>query len=402
MTGGVVVDALLVGVLIWYAVSGYRQGLLVSALSLVGFLGGGALAMTVLPEVLRRWDWAQSHTTAARYLLVLVVFVLAALGQTVLVSVARRMRGHIHARPVQALDAALGALATVTAVSVLVWFVAGGMRGLASSSASKAIGESRVLAAIDSVVPPETGNLFAGFRQVLDRGGFPRVFEGLGTEPVIPVDPPSVDLARLPAVTAALDSVVKVTGIAAECRRGQEGSGFVVAPERVLTNAHVVSGLGEVTVQVRGAGPGLRGSVVHFDPARDLAVIAVPRLTAPALQLGAELGRSDDAVIAGFPLDGPLRVDEARVRDRILATGQDIYGHPGVTRQIYSLYARVESGNSGGPLLDTAGRVVGVVFAQSVDDEHTGYALTLEEARAALQAASSAQAPVPTGACISG
>jgi len=329
VTGGVVVDALLVGVLIWYAVSGYRQGLLVSALSLVGFLGGGALAMTVLPEVLRRWDWAQSHTTAARYLLVLVVFVLAALGQTVLVSVARRMRGHIHARPVQALDAALGALATVTAVSVLVWFVAGGMRGLASSSASKAIGESRVLAAIDSVVPPETGNLFAGFRQVLDRGGFPRVFEGLGTEPVIPVDPPSVDLARLPAVTAALDSVVKVTGIAAECRRGQEGSGFVVAPERVLTNAHVVSGLGEVTVQVRGAGPGLRGSVVHFDPARDLAVIAVPRLTAPALQLGAELGRSDDAVIAGFPLDGPLRVDEARECDQGHAAFQVAGRHDG-------------------------------------------------------------------------
>lgn len=399
--GGWLVDAVLVGLLIWYAVSGYRQGLLVSVLSLVGFLGGGALGMAVLPMLLRRSDWAQEHP-AARYLLILLVFILAMLGQALLVAVARRMRRYIHARPVQALDAALGALATITAVSVLVWFVAGGLRGVASSATSKAIGASRVLAAIDAVVPPETGNLFAGFRQVLDQGGFPRVFEGLGAEPVIPVDPPTVDLARVSAVTGALDSVVKVTGVAAECRQGQEGSGFVVAPERVLTNAHVVSGLGEVGVQVRGQGATLRGSVVLFDPKRDLAVIAVPRLTAAALPLGAALGRSDDAVIAGFPLDGPLRIEAARVRDRILATGQDIYGHPGVTRHIYSLYSRVEPGNSGGPLLDTSGRVVGVVFARSVDDDHTGYALTLEEAQSALQAARSAVTPVPTGACVSG
>ncbi len=402
MSGGWLVDAVLVGVLLWYAVSGYRQGLLVSVLSLVGFLGGGALGMAVLPLLLRQWDWAQSHAAAARYLLVAVVFALAVIGQAVLVTVARRMRRHIRARPVQALDSALGAVATVTAVSVLVWFVAGGLRGVTSSATAKAIGESRVLAVIDAVVPAETGNLFAGFRQVLDRGGFPRVFEGLGAEPVIPVDPPSVDLARRPAVIAALDSVVKVTGVAAECRQGQEGSGFVVAPERVLTNAHVVSGLGEVGVQVRGQGPTLRGSVVLFDPARDLAIIAVPRLSAPALALGDPLGRSDDAVIAGFPLDGPLRVDAARVRDRILATGQDIYGQAGVTRHIYSLYSRVESGNSGGPLLDTSGRVVGVVFARSVDDDHTGYALTLEEAAPVLQAAAAARTAVSTGACISG
>ena len=237
---------------------------------------------------------------------------------------------------------------------------------------------------------------------MLDRNGFPRVFDGLSPEPIAPVQPPDDSPSASAAVRSAGASMVKITGVAQACNRGQEGSGWVIAPGRVVTNAHVVAGMETPAVRVRGVGPAYDATVVAFDPQRDLAVLDVPGLEAPALRLGPPLTANDNAVVAGFPLDGPYRLDSARVRRIIDATGSDIYGQPGIDREIYSLYARVEPGNSGGPLLSTAGQVVGIVFAKSLDDDSTGYALTLSEAKPVLDAAASASRPVTTGACSAG
>lgn len=401
MTPGIVLDLVLIAMLGSYALTGFRQGLVVSGLSLVGFLGFGALAMAYLPALMRSWAWAVEHEMQSRILLVVGLFALATIGQGVGGFVGRRLRQQVRARPVVTADAVLGALASIAAVAVLIWFVAGGVRGMTNATLAKAIGESRVLQVIDKAVPPTTGQFFAGFRQMLDRSDFPRVFEGLGKEPIIAVDPPSAGLG--PAqVAASLESVVKVKGVAQACRQGQEGSGWVVAPGRVVTNAHVVSGLTQATVQVKGVGAALPATIVYFDARRDLAVLAVPQLTAAPLPLGGVLERGADAVVAGFPLDGPLTVDPARVRQRLVATGADIYGQPGTQREIYSLYVKVEPGNSGGPLFDAQGKVVGVIFAKSIDDELTGYALTLAETRTALEAASRSQSPVDTGVCLAG
>ena len=402
MNGGIVLDLALVAVLLAYAVSGWRQGLVVSVLSLVGFLGGGAVGMLVLPGLVARFDWAQSRPSLASLVIVAGVFLLAALGQGFLLTLGRRARRHLHSRASRSGDAFFGAVATVTAAGVLVWFVAGGLRGSSTSPLGQAIGSSRVLQVIDAVVPPQTGRLFAGFRQMLDRGGFPRVFDGLSREAIAPVDPPTASVTALPAIATAVESVVKITGIAQACRQGQEGSGWVVSPGRVVTNAHVVAGVSEVGVQTPGSRSVLRGAVVAFDPARDLAVIDVPELTARALPLGAEVSRGQEGVVAGYPLDGPLRLDAARVRETLYATGQDIYGQPGVTRHIIALNTHVDSGNSGGPLLSTTGEVIGIVFAKSLDDDSTGYALTLSEASPVLQSAVAARAPVSTGACTVG
>jgi len=203
-------------------------------------------------------------------------------------------------------------------------------------------------------------------------------------------------------VARAATSIVKITGVASSCNRDQEGSGWVVAPERVVTNAHVVAGTSTESVRIDGVGRSYDARVVVFDPRRDLAVLSVPGLPAPVSRLGANLQRAAGAVVAGFPLDGPYRLDTARVRDVLTATGADIYGNPGVVRQVYSLYARVQPGNSGGPLLSPSGAVVGIVFARSLDDDKTGYALTLDEARPVLEAASSSGSPVSTGGCVAG
>ena len=400
--GLTVLDYLLIVLFISYAVTGYRQGLLVSVLSLAGFLGGGALAMWLVPLAITQWAQLGSTPLIRTVVLIAGVLILASIGQAVAVALGGRVRSTLRVRPAQVFDSVLGAIAVVLSAAVLVWFIAGALRGGAPAPIARAIGESRVLRTIDAVVPPQTSRLFAGFRDVLDREGFPRVFDGLQAERITPVAPPDPAAAETAGVRDAAASIVKITGIADSCNRGQEGSGWVVARDRVVTNAHVVAGMHTATLRIHGTGRSYTGRVVIFDPKRDLAVIDVPGLPADPLREGPDLARGDTGVVAGFPLDGPYRLDAARVRDVVDARGSDIYGQPGASREVYSLYATVQPGNSGGPLLAPDGRVVGVIFAKSLDDPSTGYALTANEVQPVLQAAASASTPVSTGSCVSG
>jgi S1-C subfamily serine protease len=229
------------------------------------------------------------------------------------------------------------------------------------------------------------------------------VFAGVAPEQILPVPSPDRNAISAEVVGRAERSIVKIMGDAEQCGRGQEGSGVVVGPQRVATNAHVVAGVSAPTVQVGGVGPKLSARVVLFDPERDLAVLAVPELTAPALPLAAgDLGHGDDAVVAGFPHNGPLLATAARVRAVLQATGEDIYGKAGVQRGVYSLYAKVEPGNSGGPLISGDGKLAGIVFAKSLDDSATGYALTISEVKGDIGAGVAADRGVPSGGCTSG
>jgi S1-C subfamily serine protease len=395
-------DIVLALVLVGYAVIGYRHGFVVSVMSLIGFLAGGALGMWLLPMVLRHWDAVDNNVVSRTVVLILGVFVFAALGQSLAVALGSRMRSSLHERPERIADSVLGAVATAVAVSVLIWFLAGAVRGGAQTPLTQAIGSSRIVSTIDRFVPPQTARLFAGFQSILDREGFPRVFEGVRAEPIAPIAPPDNQLRYGRGVSRAGESIVKITGVASSCNREQEGSGWVVAPERVVTNAHVVAGTGTEHVRIQGTGRTYDAQVVVFDPRRDLAVLSVPGLAAPASTQGPSLKRAGGAVVAGFPLNGPYRLDAARVRDVITATGSDIYGTPGAVREVYSLYARIQPGNSGGPLLSPAGAVVGIVFARSLDDDRTGYALTLDEARPVLDAATTSFSTVSTGDCVAG
>jgi S1-C subfamily serine protease len=397
-----VIDLLLAVVLVAYGISGFRQGLLVSVMSLMGFLGGGALGMWLLPRVLSRWLTLGETDLRRIVVLVVGVIVLASLGQAVFVAVGTRIRRRVTARPARWADALLGVVASIVAVCLLVWVIAGALRGGPSPSLSRAIGQSRIVAAIDEVVPASSGRVFTGFRNLLDAEGFPRVFEGFGAERIRPVAPPDPKALDTPGVRAAAASIVKITGDARACNRSQEGTGWVLARERVVTNAHVVAAVRDPQVRIGGEGRRYAARVVVFDPVRDLAVLAVPGLPAPPLRLGQDLDRGDAAVVAGFPLDGPYRLDSARVREVVTARGEDIYGRRPSIRQVYSLFATVQPGNSGGPLLSASGEVVGVIFAKSLDDDSTGYALTLSESEPVLRKGRTADAPVAVGACAAG
>ena len=395
-----VVDLVLAVVLLGYAVSGFRQGVVVSVLSLVGFVGGGALAMWGLPELFARQVLPDTGDVRRALVIVAGVLIAATIGQAIGVSLGGRARDRVRERRARLLDSVLGAVASVVAVSVLVWLVAGALRTGPSAVLSRSIAGSQIVQAIDRVAPQDTGRVFAGFRRLLDVEGFPRVFSGFGPERIRAVEPPDPAVVTTDGVRAAAAGIVKVTGLAADCDRGQEGTGWVVSTGRVITNAHVVAGVDRPEVQVGGRGRSYEGRVVLFDAVRDLAVLDVPELRAPALRLGSDLDPDQTAVVAGFPLDGPYRLDSARVRDVITARGEDIYGSGSSVREVYSLFARVQPGNSGGPLLSARGEVVGVVFAKSLDDDSTAYALTLDESGPVLERSDDDLRPVDSGSCV--
>lgn len=392
------IDVVLVLILLGYAVSGFRQGLVVGVLSLGGFVGGAVLAMFVAPGLVGGLDPGPQRSVVV----LLAVILTAWTGQLIGALIGGRLREAVPQGPIAFADHAVGAVAGVVAVALVLWFVAGAVRGGPSPQLSKTVASSRVIQGIDDLVPPRLEGVAEAFREAVGGSSFPRVFAGVGPEDIDPVTPPDRAVLRSEAVTTARRSIVKITGEATSCGRGQEGSGAVVAPQRVVTNAHVVAGVTNPRVQVGGTGRRYPARVVAFDARRDLAVLAVPQLRAQALELGTDLGRGDAAVVAGFPNDGPFRASAARVRSVVRAIGEDIYGQPGAVRQVYSLFVKVEPGNSGGPVLNSSGQVVGVVFAKSLDDDSTGYALTLRESRETILAGVQQSEPVSTGGCANG
>lgn len=400
MSGGVVLDIALLLLLGLYAASGYRQGLIASVFSLVGFFAGAMIAVWQLPSMLARFPSIADDTRTRVIVLVLGVVLLGWLGQYLGSLAGASIRRRVGPMSLRKVDAVLGAVVVALAAAVIVWFLGGSLRTVGNPTIAKAMSESRVLRAVNAVMPEQTGDVFAGFRGFLSSQGFPQVFGSLAPEPITPIQQPDPGVASSSAVAKAKSSVVKITTASESCQRGQEGTGWVLSPGRVVTNAHVVAG--SDLVRVQGRDQMLAGRVIVFDPERDLAVLSVPGLEAPAIPLGTELSRGDSAAVPGYPLDGPYRVVSARVRAILDARGLDIYGRDRVLREIYSLNTKVQPGNSGGPLLDDQGRVVGVVFAKSLEDENTGYALTLDEARPVLDRAATAQRPVDTGACVAG
>jgi S1-C subfamily serine protease len=393
-----VIDVVLGLVILGYAISGFRQGLAIGLMSLGGFVAGAILAMKIVPPLADGLEAGLQRS----FVILAAVLLFAWLGQLVGALVGGRLREHLTIRPLQFADHVLGAVAGIVAVALVLWFVGGALRASPSPALARAVAGSRVLQAIGSVVPAPVSEFADGFRKAVAASEFPRVFAGVAPEQIVPVTQPDAKAIPNAVLVKAQKSIVKVTGDAQACNRSVEGSGAVFAGRRVVTNAHVVAGMKTPYVQVGGRGRRYPARVVVFDPKRDLAVLAVPTLDAPALASGKNLARGADAAVAGFPKNGAYTTGPARVRSVLRATGNDIYGRTGATRQVYQLYAKVEPGNSGGPLLAADGSIVGVVFAKSLDDANTGYALTFDEIRSALTSGMTATQTVSTGDCASG
>ncbi|MDI3390183.1 MarP family serine protease [Streptomyces sp. B-S-A8] len=395
-----VLDILLLVAAVWFAIVGYRQGFVVGILSVIGFLGGGLVAVYVLPVVWDALTDEQEVGTTAAVVAVVVVIVCASVGQAFTTHLGNKLRRYITWSPARALDATGGALVNVVAMLLVAWLIGSALAGTTLPTLGKEVRNSKVLQGVSAALPSQASTWFADFSSVLAQNGFPQVFSPFSNEPITEVQAPDPKLRDSPVAERAKDSIVKVVGTATSCNKVLEGTGFVFDEHRVMTNAHVVGGVDEPTVQIGGEGRRYDATVVLYDWERDIAVLDVPDLRARPLQFTDEDATSGDgAIVAGFPENGAYDVRSARVRGRINANGPDIYHRGTVQRDVYSLYATVRQGNSGGPLLTPDGKVYGVVFAKSLDDPETGYALTADEVRTDIKLGSTANQQVDTEGC---
>jgi S1-C subfamily serine protease len=402
VSGSTALDLTLVLLLAAYAWSGWRQGFVSAALGLLGLIGGALLAVRFVPGLLEDHAGIYQASPVGVLALVATVIALALLGQGLMLLLARRYRDEVTDPAARAVDSGLGLVAVLTTAMLVVWVVAGAVSVSGPPVARDLVARSVVVSALDEIVPSSADGLVQDLTAALDRGVFPKVFEGLGPEPIPTVEAPDGAVTTDPDISRALASVVHVRAESEVCDQAQVGSGWVVAPGRIATNAHVVAGSDRVMVSRRGNGREHAARVVAFDPRRDVAVLEVSDLEAPVAEQGAALDTGAQAALAGFPGDNGLWVGAARVRDVLRARGADIYGNPDVSREIYSLRAEVRRGASGGPVIDRGGEVVGMVFATSLDDPDTGYALTLDEIAPVLRRGMLATRAVPTGKCLSG
>lgn len=393
---GDLLDVVLLVVAAAFAASGYRQGFIIGAMSFVGFLGGAAAGGLFGPPVARA---LVSGQTSRDVVAIVLLVVAAVVGQFAAASIGAALRAHLTWRPATFVDAVGGAAVSVLSVLLVAWVLGSILAASPFPVVVQQVNGSVVLRNVDRLMPRAARTMFSDFRRLLASGSFPEVFGGLGVAHPPSVPPAGSAVLDSPGYLAARSRVVKVMGTAPSCSREIEGSGFVYAPDHVLTNAHVVAGVTEGPDVYTQGGAQDPARVVFYDARTDIAVLYVPGLDMASLHFAGQASRGTQAVVAGYPLDHAFTATPARVAGTEEATGPDIYQNAQVTRQIYEIKADVEPGNSGGPLLAPNGTVYGVVFAAAVGVNDTGYALTAAQVSADANAGAHDTVSVSTGAC---
>ncbi|MGN6742097.1 MAG: MarP family serine protease [Amnibacterium sp.] len=387
-----VLDIVLVLLLLGYLVHGYRLGLVRSVGALLGIAAGAVAATLAAPFVGRLVADGGTRVIVT----VVVALVLVAIGHAIGVGIGSLLGGGLLKSPLGIVDRVLGAVASTVVAALVLSVVASVVAALGVPFLAQPIASSVVLRTISGLTPPPVQSALAQLRSTVLASGIPQLGEALGGTPARPTVP-GVDTGT-PALTTAARSVVKVTGTAYSCGQDQSGSGFVIAPGRVLTNAHVLAGVRSPVV-LRDDGSALVGRVTYFDPESDLAVVAVPGLDRPALPVDGVPSVGTTGVVDGFPFGGPftshgakvLQVGETRVPD-VGSSGTSV-------RSLATIASDVQQGNSGGPLLTRSGHVIGIVFAKSSTTADIGYAMTPAQFRSVVAKAPTYRSAVSSGAC---
>lgn len=394
-------DLVLLVVIAAFAVAGYRQGFIIGVFSLVGFLAGVAVGALIAPGISRA---LAKSTSWQAFLAILVVFVMAVVGMLVASGIGVALRSHVIGRPATFIDSVGGAAVNVVAVVIVAWIIGSFvMNSPAFPAVAKEVDDSAVLRTVDGVMPKSVLYLpfFPQLESLLHSGLYTPVIDALGAD-ANAVPQPTSSSDDTAAQATAERSVVKVTGTATSCSQVIEGSGFVISPHHVLTNAHVVAGVDkDLTVTTEG-GVVYAGTVVLYDPNTDIAVLYVPGLQAAPLQFAGQAAFGTPAAVVGYPEDHPLTVRPASIGGAWSPSGPNIYETASVTRQMYTVRADIEPGNSGGPLLSESGQVYGVVFAASTTEPDVGYALTAKQVGSDASTGSHDYAAVSTQACQDG
>jgi len=389
-----VADWLIVAFALLMALQGYSRGFLVGVMALVGFVAGALAGSRLAPLVLSKGN----HSPYAPILALVGALVAGSVLGGLFEGVARRVRRLLWFPPLRLLDGLAGAALTTCLGLAIAWITGAvllqGASGFGLSVAVRRdLQNSVILKALNRTLPP-SGSILDALARI---DPLPSVDGRLAQVPA-----PDPAIVRAAGVDRALPSVVRVTGTA--CGLGIEGSGWVAGPGLVVTNAHVVAGETDTVVQIRGSGAGLPARALVFDPHNDIAILSVPGLAAAALTLETNPptpASGEPGAILGYPEDGPFVREPGRLGVTLVAPTQNAYGNPTV-REISSLRGLIRPGNSGGPVIDASGQVIGTVFAQITNaprGEPGGFAVPDAVVRAELARAASARAAVSTQRC---
>lgn len=390
-----VVDVLIVVLLIIALLAGLRAGLFSVLGMLCGLVAAGLVAPLVLPWVSTATAGGDWHGFAVIGSAVLLLAIGAGLGA----GIGAVIRSGADKLKLRLIERLLGGGLALVAGTLALAFTGAGLAAAGIPGVSSAVASSTVLRTIDRYTPPVLSDAMARLHSAVLGDTVLPTINGLLEEQDLAnaPDPGEIDTGD-PALAVAAESVARVSGVAPGCGTMPSGSGFVVADDLIMTNAHVVAGVDAPIVELPGE-PARDGRVVYFDPVDDLAVIAAA-VDAPPLPLADTLQPGDGGVAQGYPYGGPFRTVPAGVVWTGTAPIDDIYGSSTSDRAIYTLQAEVQPGNSGGPLLTTDGAVAGVVFARDEVQAQVGYAMTNAEVLPVIAGLDGANRPVSTGACL--
>jgi S1-C subfamily serine protease len=394
MLVSVLLDIGLVALLIAYLVYGYRTGLIRSLGGIVGIVVGAFLAIILVPLV---QSWVQDPTLRTVLTIVIVVGLVLGCyygGE----ALGRVIQGRLKGVGLRRVDRALGAVVVTIVAALVMSMLASSISALGVPALSQAIASSQVLRIINAVTPIPVQSFMAQVRSATVGQSLPRIAQAFGGN--LSTSIPDVN-TNTPALNRAAQSVVRITGNAYACGQSQSGSGFVVASDHVITNAHVVAGVAHPVVDVRN-GPALQSSVVYFNPVGDLAVLYVPGLNLRPLSLGPTVPAGTDAASDGYPFGGPFVSLQVGVEAVGTMNVENIYNNGTAPREIYSLAANVQEGDSGGPLLTTSGVVAGVIFAKGATTANVGYAITMKSVTPVADETSGLTSEVSSGQCVRG
>lgn len=394
--GGDLLDLALIVVAAAFAVSGYRQGFIVGSLSFIGFVGGAVLGAQFGPAISRTLVGGQTQQDVVAVVLLVVG---AIIGQFVASSIGTAVRSTMTGRSSTTVDAIGGSAVSVLSMLLIAWAIGSVLTASPFPGVVQQVNNSAVLHTMDRIMPPPARTMFSDFRRMLASGPFPQVFSGIGATHLLSVPAPDPAVVNSAGVARARGRILKIQGTAPSCDRSIEGTGFVYAPHHVLTNAHVVAGVQPGPRVSTPDGASYPAQVVYYDPQVDIAVLYVPGLNLSPLRFAGPANPGADAVVAGYPLNHAFTAGAARIGQVQQAEGPDIYQTGTVDRQIYEIRADVRPGNSGGPLLSSAGDVYGVVFAAAVGAPDTGFALTSAEVQADARIGANSTTPVSTQGC---
>ncbi|WP_433249628.1 MarP family serine protease [Streptosporangium sp. CA-135522] len=393
---GDLLDLILIALMVAFAVSGYRQGFIIGALSFVGFVGGALLGMFIAPPIAGA---LVDGDTERALLAIVIVFLAATIGQFASSTIGAVVRSHVTWEPAKVVDAVGGTFASAFSVLIVAWLIGSLITFSQFTLLSEQVHKSLLISTVDQAIPQVAKDMQKPIKTFIDTSGFPKVFDGIGGNQFTEVPPPDQSVPKGAQLTRARRGIVKVQGVASSCRRHIEGTGFVYSQNKIMTNAHVVAGVDqdlEVTDYLNNTHA---AKVVLYNPDRDIAILYVPDLNMPILRFDGTAEKGDDAIVAGFPHGHGFTMNAARIRRQQQAKGADIYERKNVIRKVYSIRGLVRQGNSGGPLLTPDGRVYGVVFAAALDQQETGFVLTAAEVAPDAEDGSKLFNPVGTQDC---